>query len=150
MKKVLVLLIVVLIALLPLTAIASNFEWHGSKWKTIDDETGKPKSLIQLTVTEGKLSGRILRLLAGADPTVTRVKAPADDLYQRHGRKLGMGTLIIADMVLNGDKWEGGTILEPKTGKLYKCQLWLSDTGELKVRGSIAFFYRTQTWKPVD
>ncbi|MCB0765493.1 MAG: DUF2147 domain-containing protein, partial [Flavobacteriales bacterium] len=33
----------------------------------------------------------------------------------------------------------------PETGKIYDCRLW-SEDGALKVRGYVAFFFRTQTW----
>lgn len=56
-----------------------------------------------------------------------------------------MGLDIIRGMRAHGDTWSGGTILDPESGKVYDCKLWVED-GQLKVRGYIAFFYRTQTW----
>jgi len=35
--------------------------------------------------------------------------------------------------------------MDPETGKVYDCKIWL-ENGQLKVRGYVAFFYRTQTW----
>jgi uncharacterized protein (DUF2147 family) len=43
------------------------------------------------------------------------------------------------------DEWEDGTIMDPDNGKVYDCKLWVED-GKLKVRGYVAFFFRTQTW----
>ena len=56
---------------------------------------------------------------------------------------------IVTDMVKDGNEWEDGEILDPKNGKVYDCKMWVED-GKLKVRGYIAFFYRTQTWLPVE
>ncbi|RZV56230.1 MAG: DUF2147 domain-containing protein, partial [Flavobacteriaceae bacterium] len=32
-------------------------------------------------------------------------------------------------------------------GRTYNCKLWIEE-GVLKVRGYVAFFYRTQEWLP--
>ena len=56
---------------------------------------------------------------------------------------------IIREMEKDGDEWEDGTILDPKSGKIYDCEIW-RDGEELKVRGYIAFLYRTQTWLKAD
>ncbi len=52
---------------------------------------------------------------------------------------------IIKDMELSGDTWEGGKILDPENGNVYRCKIWV-ENGDLKVRGYIMFLYRTQTW----
>ena len=56
---------------------------------------------------------------------------------------------IITDMEMDGAEWEDGEILDPENGKVYDCKLWIED-GKLKVRGYVAFFYRTQTWFPAN
>lgn len=50
-------------------------------------------------------------------------------------------------MERDGDQWSGGEIPDPNNGKIYRCKIWVGD-GNLKVRGYIAFFFRTQTWLP--
>jgi uncharacterized protein (DUF2147 family) len=54
---------------------------------------------------------------------------------------------IIDGLTRDGDEWNSGTILDPEDGKEYRCKIWLED-GELKVRGYLYFFYRTQSWLP--
>ena len=56
---------------------------------------------------------------------------------------------IVRDMEPDDDEWEDGSICDPKNGKVYDCKMWLED-GNLKVRGYVAFFYRTQTWLPAN
>ena len=47
--------------------------------------------------------------------------------------------------------WEGGTILDPNNGKVYKVRLTPKDGGKtLEVRGFIGPFYRNQTWVRVE
>lgn len=44
--------------------------------------------------------------------------------------------------------WEGGDILEPKTGKIYRVRLQVQDGGKtLEVRGYLGFFFRNQYWQ---
>ena len=116
-------------------------------WKTIDDETGDPKSIVTIYEEDGKYFGKIDTLFRkpGEDPDPVCSKCPDDD--PRKDKRL-VGMVVIKDMVQDGDEWEDGTILDPKKGKIYDCKLWLED-GKLKVRGYLFFLYRTQTWYPV-
>ena len=73
-------------------------------------------------------------------------KCPSD-----HGKDQNMiGLEMIWDMYKSSDKWKGGSIMDPKKGKVYTCTMWMDEddsTGNtLKVRGWFAFIYRTQTW----
>ena len=51
----------------------------------------------------------------------------------------------IKDLSASGDRYKGGTILDPADGKIYKAEVWVED-GKLKVRGYLGVFYKTQTW----
>jgi uncharacterized protein (DUF2147 family) len=58
---------------------------------------------------------------------------------------------IIDGLKKDDDVYEGGTILNPSNGKVYKCRLKLEDDEkELQVRGYVAFFYKTQYWQRVE
>lgn len=119
------------------------------KWKTIDDETGKPRSVVEIFEKEGKYYGKIVKLFRGPgeeqDPICE--KCPGD----RKNQKI-IGMEIITAMKYDaGDKeYEDGEILDPESGSVYDCKLWLSEAGHLKVRGYIMFLYRTQTWLPYE
>ena len=110
------------------------------RWTSIDDNTGKPRSVVELTERDGVLHGRIVDLYDKSKLEKVCDKCPDD---RRSKRILGLE--IIRGMVLDGNSWEDGTILDPETGKIYDCKLWVED-GQLKVRGYVAFFFRTQTW----
>ncbi len=114
------------------------------KWKTIDDETHEPKSIVEIYMKDGKFYGRVDSLFRkpGEDPNPVCDKCPDDDPRKNQPIK---GMVIIKDMVKKGNEYTGGTILDPKKGKIYRCKLWLED-GKLKVRGYLLFLYRTQTW----
>lgn len=132
-----------LLSSLLLTALLNAQSIIG-RWTSIDDETGKKKSIVEITERDGRLFGHLVQLFRDPhedqDP-VCKECDPKDDRYQR--KVIGME--IIRDMVKDEEGWVDGTILDPKNGSVYDCKLWLED-GKLKVRGYVAFFYRTQTW----
>jgi uncharacterized protein (DUF2147 family) len=116
------------------------------KWKTVDDNTGKTKSVVEITERNGKAYGKILELFDPPKPNpVCEECDKADPRYM----KPVTGMEIIQDMVKDGKEWVDGKIMDPENGKVYKCKLWV-ENGKLQVRGYIAFLYRTQTWLPAE
>lgn len=115
------------------------------KWKTIDDNSGKEKSIIELQERDGKVYGKIIKLFQepGEDQDPICDKCDSDD--PRYKQKI-IGMEIMTDMVKEGKEYAGGSILDPESGKVYKCRIWLENI-DLKVRGYWGPFYRTQTWK---
>jgi uncharacterized protein (DUF2147 family) len=112
-------------------------------WKTIDEKSGKVVSEVQLSEQGGKLVGKITGLTepndkAGKPKTCTACKGDDKD-------KPIIGLVIVKDLNADGDRYKGGTILDPEDGKVYKAELWMED-GKLKVRGYYGPFYKTQTW----
>lgn len=116
------------------------------KWKTIDDDTGKPRSIVKIEERDGKAYGTILELFREPDEDQDPICVECED-HRKDKRVIGME--IITGMEKDGDEWEDGEILDPENGKVYDCKIWV-DEGKLKVRGYIAFLFRTQTWLPVE
>jgi uncharacterized protein (DUF2147 family) len=116
-------------------------------WKSIDDETKVEKSLVRITDSGGALNGRIEKLL---DP-----KSKQDGVCEKcsddRKDKPIVGLTIIRNAKANGEVWDGGDILDPNNGKVYKLRLKPLDGGKtLEVRGYIGPFYRNQTWIRVE
>lgn len=115
------------------------------RWKTIDDETGKAKSIVEITKKpNGQYYGKVVQLLMKpADPNCSGCK---DD----RKNKPVLGMEVIRDMKKEGNEFTGGTITDPKTGKTYKCNI-TRDGDKLNVRGYMGFSLigRTQTWQAV-
>ena len=124
-------------------AVAKQGSIVGS-WKTIDDKTNQAKSIVRIYKQGGKYYGRITKLYRkkGEDPNPRCTKCKDGD--PRKGKRI-KGMVILKDLVKKEDKYSGGKILDPKNGKVYKCELWL-EKGKLKVRGYVGIFFRTQTW----
>ena len=140
-----------LFSALTIFCVVANAQSPIGVWKTIDDETGKAKSHVEIYERNGKLYGKIIKLLnrgANDDPDPVCDQCPTDDA--RYNQKI-IGMEILKDMEKDGDEWEDGQILDPKKGKVYDCKIWLDEDNpdKLKLRGYVAFFYRTQTWHRV-
>lgn len=113
------------------------------RWKTIDDETGQAKSIVEISQNaNGTLSGRIVELLNPSRPNPTCDKCKDD----RKGQPI-TGMEIIRGMKPDGDAYSGGTILKPDEGKVYKSKMELIEGGsKLEVSGCVAFICKSQVW----
>src|SRR6478609_3541122 len=102
------------------------------KWKTIDDATGKPKSIIEIYEKSGKIYGKVVEVLQDADKKRTCTECSGED----HNKPV-LGMIIIKGLTKDGKEYSDGKILDPKNGKLYKCFITLEEKDKLKVRGFI-------------
>lgn len=116
------------------------------KWKTIDDETNKPKSIVEITEKNGVFSGKIIKLFRGPEEDQDPVCEECDPTDGRYMKKI-IGMEILKDMKKSGSEFSEGTILDPNNGKIYKCKIWL-EGNNLMLRGYWGPFFRTQTWVP--
>jgi len=118
------------------------------KWKTIDDETNEPKSVVDIFEKEGKVYGKIVKLFRKPeeDPDPVCNECASDD--SRFKKKI-IGMEILKDMKKSGSEYAEGNILDPNNGKIYSCKIWL-EGNDLKLRGYWGPFYRTQTWQRVQ
>jgi uncharacterized protein (DUF2147 family) len=113
-------------------------------WVNIDDETGQAKSEIELYVEQGKLYGRVLRLLLPEDQGKKCVNCKGSDK-----NKPIEGLLIVRGLSRDDAAWTDGKIMDPANGKSYDCTIRLEDPNTLNVRGFLGFSFlgRTQVWK---
>jgi len=120
------------------------------RWKTIDDETGKTKSIVVIREEKGKLYGTIEKVLDSDQPGPNPLCIHCEgDLKNKPEN----GLQIMWELKRDGDQWSGGQILDPHNGKIYRCYISLEDGGKkLKVRGYIGFALlgRTEYWLRVE
>jgi uncharacterized protein (DUF2147 family) len=133
------------IALLSLLFVPAFGQSPVGIWKNLDDTDGKEKSHIEIYEQNGKLRGKVIKLLPAA--TITR----CDKCSGANKGKSLVGMDILWDMQKTGSEWDNGHILDPKNGKIYRCKISLDGTDKLQVRGyiGISVFGRTQTWYKV-
>jgi len=129
-------------------AAAAQSASPAGAWKTIDDATKKEKSVVRIVDNGGVYSGRIEKLLESTMAPDAVCKECTDDRKD----KPVVGLLIVRNMKQSADDksvYEGGDILDPANGKVYKAKMKLIDNGtKLEVRGfvGISLLGRTQTW----
>ncbi len=119
-------------------------------WKTIDDDTKATKSLVRITDDAGVYSGTIEKLL---DPGAKH-DAVCDKCTDDRKDKPLVGLTILRHLKQSADDktvWDGGDIVDPNNGKVYRTRLKPVDGGKkLEVRGYLGPFYRTQVWIRVE
>jgi hypothetical protein len=115
-------------------------------WKTIDEKTNQPSSLIRLDEINGELIGTVTELI----PTPGEILVTHCNLCKDERK----GKPIIGMMIMKGLKksspgvWSGGEILDPEEGEIYKVKINMVNDKTLEVRGyiGIPLLGRTQTW----
>lgn len=129
-----------------IAAILFSFQSNSvvGTWVSIDDETEVEKSEIILYIEDGKLFGRIERLLLPEDQGKLCVSCKGKEKDQPIE-----GLVILKGLEQDGDRWTDGDILDPANGKLYDCTISLASPNTLNVRGFLGFSFlgRTQVWK---
>ncbi|MDY7539228.1 DUF2147 domain-containing protein [Undibacterium sp. 5I1] len=144
-KKFLTLSLSILIASISSFALAQESTPVGL-WKSIDDQSGKPKALIRIVESGGELQGKIEKLFlepgADANPKCDKCEGVNKD-------QAVIGMTILSGLKKDGDDYTGGRILDPANGKLYRSKLTVTDNNKkLNVRGYIGtpWFGRSQVW----
>jgi uncharacterized protein (DUF2147 family) len=139
---------VLLFGLLGMFAVSGFAASPVGSWKTVDDVTGKVKSIVSISGSSD-LSGSVVKLFPGA---LTVCSACQGSLKN----KPIMGMTIMQGLKQsssNPNEWTGGTIMDPKSGKTYRCTITVSADGkELNVRGyiGVSLLGRSQTWVKVS
>jgi uncharacterized protein (DUF2147 family) len=113
------------------------------RWKTIDDETGETKSVVEIYEQDGAYYGRIAKII-----NEDQRDALCENCKGERKNKPVLGMVIVEDLKLSGDYWKGGTILDPEKGATYKLSAWYEeDPNTLFIRGKHwTGLYRTQQW----
>ncbi len=147
MKRKVALISVVIVAVFSISSLLYAQQSPVGTWKTVDDKTGKAKSWLKITEKDGKLYGKIVKLLAepndGKDTLCTKCTG---NLKGKH--IVGM-TIMWNLKNENATTWSGGHILDPNNGETYRCLIELQQDGaKLRVRGFIGFSLlgRNQYW----
>ena len=143
MKKMMFLSVFIAALFLAVSSLSAA-ESPAGKWKTICDETGEAKSIVEIKVENGNLTGTIIELLQEKDDAV------CDKCRGKFKDQRIVGMEFIWDMKKDGNEYSGGRILDPGNGREYRCRLW-REGDELHVRGfiGISLAGRTQVWQRI-
>ncbi len=133
--------------LLLVTATSMHAQSVLGKWYTFNSENGRKNSIVEIYEENGELFGKVVKIIKEEDRDRICTKCSGELKDQPIE-----GLVLLRGMHKDDDKYEGGVITDPKSGKNYKCKLWLDedDPDLLKVRGYVGFLYETRIWERVD
>lgn len=137
--------IFLLFVALGFTASAQNKDAILGKWV---NSTGEAH--LEITKRSDKFFGKLVWLKDPKDEKgvmKTDFKNPNAALRS----KPILGLEILKDFVYDDGKWTDGNIYDPKSGKLYSCNMTLKSNGDLNMRGyiGVSLLGRTEVWKRV-
>lgn len=135
------------LALAPLAAAAQADSSLVGTWKTIDDETSAPRSIVEISEANGELHGRILQIFYRPDEKPDPV---CEACQGERKDKPVIGMTFLWGLKPDGaNEWASGSVLDPKNGKIYNAKATLTEAGrKLRLRGFIGtpILGRTQIW----
>ncbi|MEL3892856.1 DUF2147 domain-containing protein [Ferrovibrio sp. MS7] len=146
----LLLLAAALLCLASAPAEAADLSSPMGRWRTIDDETGSERSIVDIALVGGELQGRIVKIFLRPDE---KPDAVCDKCEGERKDQPIIGMTFLWGLKPDGSsktEWAGGAILDPKNGKVYNAKAALADNGQtLRVRGFIGtpLLGRSQVWK---
>mgnify|MGYP005990891735 CR=1 FL=1 len=112
-------------------------------WESRNGSTNKVDSYVEVYQKDGKVYAKIIELTNknGQDAVCSLCEG------ERKNKPI-LGMDILTGLKKNGKEWSGGTILDPRNGKEYKCYIKLESKNKLKIRGyiGISLFGRTSYW----
>jgi len=119
------------------------------KWLTIDERTGAPGSIVEITSNSGTLQGKLVEFipLPGQDPNSIQMVCTECKGALKDKPKIGM--VVMWNLKRAGDEWDGGTILDTGSGSTYNVSVRLANSGrKLLVHAylGLSIIGKTFTW----
>ena len=136
-----------MVALFSVLAVVPAFAQNSvvGLWKSVEDEK---TTLIRVYEQDGKVMGKIEKVLKN---NVEDTQARCTKCKDENKDKPMAGLQLIWDMEKDGNRWSGGKLLDPDSGRVVNCRLETDEGGKvLKVRGSVAFLSKTQSWSRLE
>lgn len=121
--------------------IASAQQSPVGKWKTMDDETGKAMTVVEVyEAKNGTLAAKIVENIA-APPTCSKCSGA-------NKNKPILGMNVLWNLKNKGGQWGDGNGFKPSTGDNFRAKsVKVIDGGrKLEVTGCKAIFCKTATW----
>lgn len=137
--------LIALAAALAAIALPASAGDPSGRWKTLDDETGRPMSVVEVSTTGGKLSARVVETLNEPDAKCTECSG-ADK------NKPVIGMRVLWDLTLKNGVWSNGSGFKPSTGDSFKARSVVpsADGRTLEITGCKLMFCRTARWVRAD
>lgn len=130
---------------LPLLALSFGASAQNSPvghWKTYDEDTGKPRLLVEVYEAKGgTYAAKVLDTLFQPNAVCTECKG------DKKGKPIKGMVIMWGQKPNNDGSFEGGSVLKLANGKTYKSKAKLMDGGKkFEVSGCLGPICKHQTW----
>jgi len=103
------------------SSLLAGDQWPIGKWNMLDDFTELPEAIIQIsTLKTGGFEGKIIEVFPSPDDDPVDVCKPC---VGPDKNKPIIGLAVFKQLKLNAKKELVGKVLDPDSGKIYKCEL---------------------------
>ena len=103
------------------SSLLAGDQWPMGKWNMLDDFTELPEAMIQISALKtGGFEGKIIEVFPRPDDDPVDVCKPCVGLDKN---KPIIGLAVFKQLKLNAKKELVGKVLDPDSGKVYKCEL---------------------------
>jgi uncharacterized protein (DUF2147 family) len=103
------------------TSLLAADQWPIGKWNMLDDFTELPEAIIQISALKtGGFEGKIIEVFPSPDDDPVDVCKPCMGLDKN---KPIIGLVVFKQLKLNAKKELVGKVLDPDSGKIYKCEI---------------------------
>jgi uncharacterized protein (DUF2147 family) len=119
-------------------------------WKTINDRKGIITSIVAVYKFNNKVYGQVI--IAYNEKTgdlIDTLYNPKQHIEDKEGYPFLCKSNLFWNLIYNNSRWIDGTVIDPRNGKKFRCQLW-NEEGVLILRGSFGIFGLNQLFFPVD
>jgi uncharacterized protein (DUF2147 family) len=117
-------------------------------WEQVDENTGRAESWFRISEKNGVYQGNIVKMFPKPGDNTNEPWVCDKCEGEEKGAPV-LGLALIKGMRRDGLRYEGGTIMDPRDGQVYRALMNLSSDGKkLEVRGFLGFalFGRSQVW----
>lgn len=137
--------LIALAAALAAVALPASAGDPSGRWKTLDDETGRPMSVVEVSTTGGTLSARVVE-------TLNEPNAKCTECSGADKNKPVIGMRVLWDLTLKNGVWSNGSGFKPSTGDSFKARSVVpsADGRTLEITGCKLMFCRTARWVRAD
>jgi uncharacterized protein (DUF2147 family) len=128
---------------LPLLAAVSAASAQNSpigRWKTYDEDTGKPRLIVEVYEGKGGLAAKVLDTLFQPNATCTACSG------ENKNKPIKGMVIMWGQKSVSGGGYEGGTVLKLANGKTYKSKAKMLDANKLEVKGCVGPICKAQVW----
>jgi uncharacterized protein (DUF2147 family) len=133
---------IALLFALPLLAAVSAASAQNSplgRWKTYDEDTGKPRLIVEVYEGKGGIAAKVVDTLFQANAVCTSCTG------ENKGKPMKGMVIMWGQKSVGDGEYEGGTVLKLANGKTYKSKAKLMGN-KFEVKGCVGPICKAQVW----